>query len=79
MKIRFFCDCCDSVFDETEVAEDAFPEEIEALTWENGRGIILQDADDYGVFFLSVCPECNRDLGFGEEDKFAFLQKPVLH
>ncbi len=79
MKVRFFCDCCDTVFDEAEVAEGAFPGEIEALTGETGRGIILQDANGPGIYFLSVCPECNRDLGFGEEDKFVFLQKPLMH
>ncbi len=79
MKVRFFCDFCDTVFDEAEIEEDALPEEIETLTGEEGRGIILQDPHGLGSYFLSVCPECNRDLGITDRDGFIFLHKPLMH
>ncbi|WP_418791332.1 hypothetical protein [Phosphitispora sp. TUW77] len=80
MKFRYFCDYCDTFFDGAEAFDDAEADDgIETLTGQTGRGIIIQDVNGSDGYLLSICPECNRALGFGEEDNFVFFQKPVMH
>jgi len=81
LKVRFICEFCDGIFDEAEfsageLADNA--DNMEVLTEDSGRGIILEGPDGTGGYFLSVCPDCNNDLHM-DENAFVFLQNPLIH
>lgn len=78
MKIRMVCDCCDSVFKEMEIPDDAGMTDLEALTGEEFKDIIRQDDDESDVVVSMTCDECNEDLALDDDD-FAIPAKPLIH
>lgn len=78
MKIRMVCDCCDAVFKEIEIPEDAGMTDLEALTGEEFKDIIIQNDNDTDVVVSITCDECNEELAL-DDDNFVIPTKPLIH
>lgn len=79
MKIKLVCDCCDAVFREMDIPDDAGMTDLEALTGEEFKDIILQDESGSEVVVSSTCDECCDELGFDDDNDLVFRSEPVLH
>lgn len=79
MKVRFICDCCDTVFKEARLPRGQAREDIGALTGETGQGIIIKDSANDDLYVSSTCHECQKDLGLAGDDDRIFYGRPVLH
>lgn len=78
MKIRMICDCCDEVFKEMEIPDDAGMTDLEALTGEEFKDIIIQNENNEDVVVSMTCDECTEDLALDDED-FEIPAKPLIH
>lgn len=79
MKIKLVCDCCDTVFSEIDVPEDAGMTDLEALTGEEFRDIILTNGDNSEVFVSTTCDECYDDLSYHDDNDYVFRRDPIIH
>ena len=81
MKVKFVCDCCDSVFDEFDVNENRDEADDLSLTGEASQDIIVQNREDSEVCVSSTCRECRRELDEYEpgDSHFRYYKAPLLH
>lgn len=78
MKIKLVCDCCDSLFREIDIADDAGMTDLEALTGEEFKDIILQN-DGSDIFVSATCDECCDELGLEDNNDLVFRSEPIIH
>jgi len=62
VKVKFVCDCCDSVFEEFDVDENEYNLDDLSLTGASSQDIILQNRDDSEVSVASTCQDCRQEL-----------------
>jgi hypothetical protein len=81
VRVKFVCDCCDSVFEEFDVDEKEDELDDLFLTGETSRDIILQNPEDSEVAVSSTCRECRQELDEYrfEEDHIRLYKAPLLH
>ena len=81
MKVKYVCDCCDSVFAEFDANEDWDEIDDLSLTGEASQDIILQNREDSEVCISSTCRECRQELDEYEpgDGLFRFFKAPLLH
>ncbi len=79
MKIKLVCDCCDSFFREINIPDDAGMTDLEALTGEEFRDIILENESGSEVFVSATCDQCSEELGFYDEYDSVFRSAPLIH
>lgn len=79
MKIKFVCDCCDLVFREIDIPDDAGMTDLEALTGDEFKDIILQNDSGSEIFVSATCDECSDELGFNDNNDMVFRSEPIIH
>lgn len=79
MKIKLVCDCCDSIFKEIDIPDDAGMTDLESLTGEEFRDIILQNDNGSEVFVSATCDECCDELGYNDDNDPVFRSQPIIH
>lgn len=79
MKIKLVCDCCDSLFREIDVPDDAGMTDLEALTGEEFKDIILQKDSGSDIFVSVTCDECFDELGFDDDNDLIFRSEPIIN
>jgi len=76
VKVKYICDCCDSIFEELDFPDG---ELLEGLTANTGRDIILEDAQGSTLIVTATCDECSATLGIDDEDEFVFYRPPIIN
>jgi hypothetical protein len=81
VKVKFVCDCCDSVFDEFDVDENSVEADDLSLTGEASQDIIIQNREDSEVCVSSTCRECRHELDEyePEDGHIRYYRAPLLH
>lgn len=81
MKVKFVCDCCDSIFEEFDVDEDGDRLADLFLTDEESQDIILQNQVDSQISVSSTCRECRQELDeyYPEDSHIRYYKAPLLH
>lgn len=63
MKLIYYCDCCQEIVDEVEIAEDEMPEQADTLTEEEWESIMNMRENRISQSFMStLCPDCMVEL-----------------